>query len=260
VKGEKMKKFVFIALFVTMLCIIGQAEAAVISGITVTSDMGEFSSAGALLINMVNNSGLTGTGFSATHDAADNTGWKSPVGVTSGTVTFNLNGLYALSSFAVWNHAQLNGDRGVQSVTIETSTDGVNFQPCLGCPAVFAKKTSAPVSAEIFDFSLVEGAYVDATHVRFNIANGYGAVNTGLLEVMFDGVTPYFSDVHHTHWAFEYIQSIYEDGITSGYQDGTYRPTNKVTRAEMAAFIKRTIDLIDALEARVAELEALHTP
>ena len=51
---------------------------------------------------------------------------------------------------------------------------------------------------------------------------------------------PYFPDVSDpTYWAFKYIQKLKELGITTGYPDGTYRPENKVTRAEMAAFLAR---------------------
>jgi len=48
-----------------------------------------------------------------------------------------------------------------------------------------------------------------------------------------------FSDVSSDHWAFDYIQKLRESGITTGYPDGTYKPENNVTRAEMAAFLAR---------------------
>jgi hypothetical protein len=51
--------------------------------------------------------------------------------------------------------------------------------------------------------------------------------------------TPYFPDVPDTHWAFMYIQKMYEEGIAAGYGDGTYRPSNVVNRAQMAIFITR---------------------
>jgi hypothetical protein len=51
--------------------------------------------------------------------------------------------------------------------------------------------------------------------------------------------TPYFTDVPSGHWAFKYIQKMYEDEITTGYSDGTYRPGGNVTRGQMAAFIIR---------------------
>lgn len=50
---------------------------------------------------------------------------------------------------------------------------------------------------------------------------------------------PHFTDVPDTHWAFKYIQKMYDEGITTGYADGTYRPSQNVTRGQMAAFIAR---------------------
>jgi hypothetical protein len=40
----------------------------------------------------------------------------------------------------------------------------------------------------------------------------------------------------------EYIERFSTLGITTGYPDGTYRPSQNVTRAQMATFIMRTID------------------
>jgi hypothetical protein len=51
--------------------------------------------------------------------------------------------------------------------------------------------------------------------------------------------TPYFPDVPSGHWAFKYIQKLYEEGITTGYDDGTYKPLREVNRAQMAAFLSR---------------------
>lgn len=51
----------------------------------------------------------------------------------------------------------------------------------------------------------------------------------------------YFSDVPPSHWAYDYVQQLYESGISQGYQDGTYQPGNNVSRAEMAAYTVRTI-------------------
>ena len=48
---------------------------------------------------------------------------------------------------------------------------------------------------------------------------------------------PTFSDVPLDYWAFDWIEAIASAGITSGYPDGTYRPGNPVTRAEMAVFL-----------------------
>ena len=56
--------------------------------------------------------------------------------------------------------------------------------------------------------------------------NGYG-----------NAVYPLFSDVAFEHWSYSWIKALYNAGLTSGYPDGTYRPSNPVTRAEMAVFL-----------------------
>jgi PKD repeat protein/sugar lactone lactonase YvrE len=53
------------------------------------------------------------------------------------------------------------------------------------------------------------------------------------------GTTPYFNDIPDAHWAFSYIQRLSEDGISSGYEDGAYRPAIEVNRAQMAAYLAR---------------------
>ena len=47
-----------------------------------------------------------------------------------------------------------------------------------------------------------------------------------------------FSDING-HWAEGWMEELYDVGLTSGYPDGTYRPQNQVTRAEMAVFLLR---------------------
>jgi len=51
-----------------------------------------------------------------------------------------------------------------------------------------------------------------------------------------------FTDVAG-HWAERWIEQLKDEGITSGCPDGTYRPENNVTRAEMAVFLTATFSL-----------------
>jgi hypothetical protein len=54
----------------------------------------------------------------------------------------------------------------------------------------------------------------------------------------------YFADVHRdNYWAADYIEQLYNEGITTGCGGGNYCPERPVTRAEMAAFIMRAFDL-----------------
>ncbi len=46
-----------------------------------------------------------------------------------------------------------------------------------------------------------------------------------------------------SQWAAGYIEKLEQLGITTVYPDGTYRPDNPVSRAELAAFIVRAWNL-----------------
>lgn len=48
------------------------------------------------------------------------------------------------------------------------------------------------------------------------------------------------------HWAETFICWLKDNGISSGYGDGTYKPENSVTRAEMSVFLQKVFNLADA--------------
>jgi len=51
--------------------------------------------------------------------------------------------------------------------------------------------------------------------------------------------TSIFKDVPMTDEYFDYIDAILFHGVTTGYNDGTFRPLEKVTRAQFSAFLSR---------------------
>ena len=51
-----------------------------------------------------------------------------------------------------------------------------------------------------------------------------------------------FTDISG-HWAEAWIEQLYDEGITAGYPDGTYRPGDNVNRAQMAVFLVATFGL-----------------
>jgi S-layer homology domain len=57
--------------------------------------------------------------------------------------------------------------------------------------------------------------------------------------------TGIFADVPLSHWAVDWIEQLYKEGITTGCGTGPlqYCPENSVTRAQMAVFIMRTFGL-----------------
>lgn len=46
-----------------------------------------------------------------------------------------------------------------------------------------------------------------------------------------------FKDVKSTSWYYSYVSKLLDLKITGGYEDGTYRPNNSVTRAEFVTFL-----------------------
>lgn len=48
-----------------------------------------------------------------------------------------------------------------------------------------------------------------------------------------------FSDMRNERWSYEYIKKMAEKGILKGYEDGTFRPENSITRAEIAVILER---------------------
>ena len=85
--------------------------------------------------------------------------------------------------------------------------------------------------AIVFEGSLYFGAH--------NFGNG-AQIYTATLTTT---VTGTFSDVPPDHWAISFIEALYAAGLTPGYPDGTYRPENQVTRAEMPVFLVNAFDL-----------------
>ena len=51
-----------------------------------------------------------------------------------------------------------------------------------------------------------------------------------------------FADVPNTHWAAKYINFAATRGWVSGYADGTFKPENPITRAEVAAVTCRLLE------------------
>lgn len=50
-----------------------------------------------------------------------------------------------------------------------------------------------------------------------------------------------FTDVPRDHWAYDAIQILAGNRITTGYSDGTFRPEHPVTRSEFAVFTARAL-------------------
>lgn len=52
-----------------------------------------------------------------------------------------------------------------------------------------------------------------------------------------------FSDLPNNNWATDYVMYAVNNGIVNGYEDGTFRSNNKITRAELAKMVSETYNL-----------------
>jgi hypothetical protein len=55
------------------------------------------------------------------------------------------------------------------------------------------------------------------------------------------GLEPSFSDVPIDHWASDAVERATEAGVVTGYGDGSYHPSEVVTRAQMAVYVVRAL-------------------
>jgi len=88
------------------------------------------------------------------------------------------------------------------------------------------------------------------TNGRYNPETGmveFKPLHLSMYTAVYNDVA--FSDISNVKWAVEAIESLAARGVISGLGDGTFRPNNKVTRAE---FIKM---LMIALELESEEAE-----
>jgi len=82
------------------------AQAALISGVTASIDMGFGFRTD--IGNTVNGVGLSSLSLTATHDGTTpSNSWVSSLRTLTGNITFNLNSTYSLSGFSFWNQNKL---------------------------------------------------------------------------------------------------------------------------------------------------------
>lgn len=53
--------------------------------------------------------------------------------------------------------------------------------------------------------------------------------------------TPWFWDVSPSHWAYNYVHALSSNRITTGYDDGAFKPNSSVTRGQFSAFVVRAL-------------------
>ena len=128
-----------------------------------------------------------------------------------------------------WSPIQYTGDGGYYQVSYGTSSEG---------PYTVHGSTQDKAETGY----VVDGLEADTDYyfVVRSYTPAHGFQKNDLWSAYSDEVSAAmgkFSDVSSDHWAFDWIEALSNAGLTSGYPDGTYRPGNPVTRAEMGVFL-----------------------
>lgn len=106
----------------------------------------------------------------------------------------------------------------------------------------FIRSTTAP--AVIVETAFVDNAKditiidTEAERIAMGTAIAKGILKT--LNIQYKEVKCMkFKDVPTNHWAYEAINKLAELGIVNGYEDGSFKPDEAVTRAELATMLDR---------------------
>ena len=67
------------------------------------------------------------------------------------------------------------------------------------------------------------------------------AILTRAFQLTGKGEKVSFKDVPQTAWHYASVQALVAHGVTFGYSDNTFRPTDRITRAQFSAFLTRAI-------------------
>ena len=67
-----------------------------------------------------------------------------------------------------------------------------------------------------------------------------------------------YNDVTKEHWAINSIQSLNTKGLIKGYPNGTFKPDEKITRAEAATIMVRELNLKKTKDLSFADVESNH--
>jgi len=65
-----------------------------------------------------------------------------------------------------------------------------------------------------------------------------------------------FSDLSQAYWAKATIEEWTQKGLVSGYPDGTFRPSNHITRAEFATLVQKAFDLKSEAKSEFSDVKS----
>jgi hypothetical protein len=131
----------------------------------------------------------------------------------------------------------------------QKSTSIPPCQPTGGCPLAFGDVPKASPYFNAVNFlnsARVVSGYADGTFRPYSNVTRAQVAKIVVLAFGLPLLAPAgqrFSDVAANNEFASYIETAYANGLVSGYADGTYRPTNNVTRGQLAKIVVQAAKL-----------------
>lgn len=177
------------------------------------------------------NSGVleVGQSFTVTFDEPGTFSYFSPSGCTVGmtgtvTVTSSTTSLLSVERAGTGSAEVLSAPAGILC-----GTDCSESYPT-GTRVTLTASPSAGTRFTGWSGACMDGTPVCVVHVTSD--------KDATAHFVTEGDTT-FDDVQQDYWADDYIEAIYNNGLTTGCGSGSYCPEEAVTRGQMAAFLVR---------------------
>ena len=95
------------------------------------------------------------------------------------------------------------------------------------------------------------GETIEATRVTVTAVDASGNIGRASVDINSYNVDHKFSDIND-YWAADYVDFLYNANITTGYNDGTFRPNQNISRAQFAVMLYRYLKLDESKYADVS--------
>ena len=90
----------------------------------------------------------------------------------------------------------------------------------------------------------------EAMRITITARDASGNIGRASVDVEPFGVEHKFTDIQN-YWGATYVDFLYSSGVTTGYDDGSFRPDQNITRAQFSVMLFRYLGLDEALYADV---------
>lgn len=152
------------------------------------------------------------------------------VAITDGTVSKDLQPVVDTVKKIVFDNGLLDYAENVPDTPAFTFTD-------------LPESHWAYYAVNILAENFILNGYLDGTFKpEANITRGeFAKIIVSATDTLDSSAASSFSDVSEDDWYYYYVSSAYKEGFITGYPDGTFRPNDNITRADICTIVSRSI-------------------